>query len=281
MTNHLIALSDGSDFSWRAVRLAAELASQIDLTLEVVEVALLPDDVPLTRRSIEERLIDELGEDRAKTTTTTVLVQGDRIATTIADHITALGDGSIVVMSSAGRGRSAALLGSVAEDLLGQLHGPVLLVGPEVDIDSFHLDGRILVPVDGSATSEYALGLAAAWGIEHGGVPWLVNVVDPDELARMGDGMGGGDVAESSYVARTAQQLRERSHHGTNYDVLHDKHPDHAIARYAASGDVSLIIASTHGRTGLARVAAGSQAMGMVHRSPVPVLLVRPPSVES
>ncbi len=281
MTNHLIAMSDGSDFSWRAVRLAARIATSIDLPLEVVEVALLPADVPLTKRSIEDRLADELGSDLASTTATTVLVQGDRIASTIADYITSIGDGSIAVMSSAGRGRSAALLGSVAEDLLSQLHGPVLLVGPEVDVESFHLDGRILVPVDGSSTSEYALGLAAAWGIEHGSVPWVVNVVDPEELARMGDGMGGGDVSESSYASRTAQLLREQSHHSVNYDVLHDRHPDRAIARYAASGDVSLIVASTHGRTGLARVAAGSQAMGMVHRSPVPVLLVRPPSVDT
>jgi nucleotide-binding universal stress UspA family protein len=182
-------------------------------------------------------------------------------------------------MSSAGRGRSAAILGSVAEDLLVHIHGPVLVIGPEVDVEAFHLDGRILVPVDGSATSEYALGLAAAWGIEHGAVPWIINVVDPEELAKMGNGMGGGDVAESSYSARTAQRLREQSHHEVNYDVLHDRHPDKALARYASSGDVSLIVASTHGRTGLARVAAGSQAMGMVHRSPVPVLLVRPPSV--
>lgn len=281
MTNHLIALSDGSDFSWRAVRLAATIAEHIDLPLEVIEVALLPADLPLTRRSIEERLADELGQERAERATATVLIQGDRIATTIADHIERLGDGSIVVMSSAGRGRSAAILGSVAEDLLVHIHGPVLVVGPEVDVEAFHLGGRILVPVDGSATSEYALGLAAAWGIEHGAVPWIISVVDPEELAKMGNGMGGGDVAETSYAARTAQRLREQSHHEVNYDVLHDRHPDKALARYAASGDVSLIVASTHGRTGLARVAAGSQAMGMVHRSPVPVLLVRPPSVGS
>ena len=279
MTNHLIALSDGSDFSWRAVHLAAAIAEHIELPLEVIEVALLPADLPLTRRSIEERLVNELGHERADNATITVLIQGDRIATTIADHIDRLGDGSIVVMSSAGRGRSAAILGSVAEDLLVHIHGPVLVIGPEVDVEAFHLDGRILVPVDGSATSEYALGLAAAWGIEHGTVPWIINVVDPEELAKMGNGMGGGDVAESSYAARTAQRLREQSHHEVNYDVLHDRHPDKALARYASSGDVSLIVASTHGRTGLARVAAGSQAMGMVHRSPVPVLLVRPPSV--
>ena len=274
MTNHLIALSDGSDFSWRAVRLAARLSTMIDLPLEVVEVALLPGDVGVTERSLRQRVDDEL-PDLADSVTVNVLVQDDRIASTIAAYVEALGDGSLVVMSSVGRGRSAALLGSIAEDLLHHLLGPILVLGPEVDPVRFHLDGRLLVPVDGSATSEYALGLAAAWGIEHGAVPWLVHVVDPSELPP------GGDVDETAYVARTAQRLREQSHHGVEFEVLHGHSAHRAVIDAATAEDVSLIVTSTHGRTGLARVAAGSEAMGMIHGSPVPVLLVRPPTLTS
>jgi nucleotide-binding universal stress UspA family protein len=274
MTNHLIALSDGSDFSWRAVRLAARLSTMIDLPLEVVEVALLPGDVGVTERSLRQRVDDEL-PDLADSVTVNVLVQDDRIASTIAAYVEALGDGSLVVMSSVGRGRSAALLGSIAEDLLHHLLGPILVLGPEVDPGRFHLDGRLLVPVDGSATSEYALGLAAAWGIEHGAVPWLVHVVDPSELP------AGGDVDETAYVARTAQHLREQSHHGVEFEVLHGHSAHRAVIDAATAEDVSLIVTSTHGRTGLARVAAGSEAMGMIHGSPVPVLLVRPPTLPS
>jgi hypothetical protein len=78
MTNHLIALSDGSDFSWRAVRLARGISGQIDLPLEVVEVALLPGDVGVTERSLRQRIHDEF-PDVADTVTVTVLVL--RIAT--------------------------------------------------------------------------------------------------------------------------------------------------------------------------------------------------------
>ena len=59
MSNHLIALSDGSDFSWRAVRLARRMSEWIDLPLEVVEVALLPGDVGVTERSLRQRLREE------------------------------------------------------------------------------------------------------------------------------------------------------------------------------------------------------------------------------
>lgn len=272
MTNHLIALSDGSDFSWRAVRLAHRMSARLDLPLEVVEVALLPGDVGVTERSLRQRLSDEFS-DAADGITVTVLVQAARIASTVAGYIDSLGDGSLVVMSSVGRGRSAALLGSIAEDLLHHLLGPLLVLGPEVDPERFHLDGRILVPVDGSTTSEYALGLAAAWGIEHGAVPWLLHVIDPEEFPT------GGDVDESAYASRTAQRLREQSHHDVEFEVLHGRSPHRVVAEAAAADDVSLVVASTHGRTGLARVAAGSEAMGIIHTSPVPVLLVRPPSL--
>lgn len=272
MTNHLIALSDGSDFSWRAIRLARRMSQWIDVPLEIVEVALLPGDVGVTERSLRQRLREEF-PDVADTVTVTVLVQRDRIASTVAQYLDSLGDGSLVVMSSVGRGRSAALLGSIAEDLLHHLYGPLLVLGPDVDPDRFHLDGRILVPVDGSATSEYALGLAAAWGVEHGVVPWLVHVVDPADMPV------GGDVSETSYVARTAQRLREQSHHAVEFEVLHGTSAHRAIVDLAGDDDVSLIVASTHGRTGLARAAAGSEAMNMIRSSPVPVLLVRPPTL--
>jgi nucleotide-binding universal stress UspA family protein len=40
-----------------------------------------------------------------------------------------------------------------------------------------------------------------------------------------------------------------------------------------------LIAMATHGRTGLGRVALGSVAMQVVHRSPCPVLVVPSPNI--
>jgi nucleotide-binding universal stress UspA family protein len=59
--------------------------------------------------------------------------------------------------------------------------------------------------------------------------------------------------------------------------VLHGDRPDRSISEFASSIDASLIVTSTHGRTGLARIRAGSVAMAIVKRAPCPVVLNRPP----
>jgi len=177
----------------------------------------------------------------------------------------------LIVMSSVGRGRSAALIGSVAEDLLRALHGPILLVGPQVDIESFDPSGRVLIAVDGSELSEQAIGVGLAWAIEHGSTPWLVQSLDQE--------FADADRGESAYLARTADGIYRRTEHRVEYEVLHHRHPAHAIADYASDTSVSLVVATTHGRSGTGRAALGSEAMSIVHRCPRPVLLTRPPVI--
>ena len=206
---HLIVLSDGSDFAWRAVDLAAELASADGLDLEVLEVVLLPGDVEATKDAIRrrfaqhtalrERVDARIGENLR----VTALVQNGRIDETIAAEIDGRDDGSLIVMSSVGRGRSAALIGSVAEDLLRALHGPILLVGPQVDIESFDPSGRVLIAVDGSPLSEQAIGVGLAWAIEHGSTPWLVQSLNRE--------FADADRGESAYLARIADDIYRRT----------------------------------------------------------------------
>ena len=83
----------------------------------------------------------------------------------------------------------------------------------------------------------------------------------------------------SSYAARLARDIRRRSHHDAQYEVLHGNHPGKAIADFAESIGASLIVASTHGRTGLARLTLGSVAMEIVRHAPCPVVLSRPPTL--
>jgi len=274
---HLIVLSDGSDFAWRAVDLAAELASSDGLDLEVLEVVLLPGDVEATTDAIRRRFTQQTARRErvdariGENLRVTALVQNGRIDETIAAEIDGRDDGSLIVMSSVGRGRSAALIGSVAEDLLRALHGPILLVGPQVDIESFDPSGRVLIAVDGSELSEQAIGVGLAWAIEHGSTPWLVQSLDQE--------FADADRGESAYLARTADDIYRRTEHRVEYEVLHHRHPAHAIADYASDTSVSLVVATTHGRSGTGRAALGSEAMSIVHRCPRPVLLTRPPVI--
>jgi len=114
------------------------------------------------------------------------------------------------------------------------------------------------------------LPLAAAWGIELGSEPWIVEVADPDTEV-------SDDVNESAYPARLARKLAKESGHPAQFEVLHGEHVHDEIADFARSIDAAMIVASTRGRTGMSRFVIGSTAAAIVRHAPCPVLLVRPP----
>lgn len=267
MFDKVIVPVDGSDFSWRALGPARVLASQCDASVEVLQVVVLPDDVDHAEALIDEQLERAEGVDPADVTVT-VVVMGDSIASTIAGHVERA-EGAVVAMSSVGRGRTAALIGSIAEELLGELFGPVVIVGPDSKLDMTDFHGELLIPVDGSDTSESALALGGAWSIALGARPWVVTVNEAGETVT-------GDASESSYPSRLAHTLSDQTGREVEFEVLNGK-PERAICDFAASLPASLIIASTHGRTGFSRIAAGSVAMGIVRHAPCPVVLNRPP----
>jgi nucleotide-binding universal stress UspA family protein len=265
MVQHLIVPVDGSDASWRATDVAVGLARRCDADVQVVEVVFDEVEMADSRARLAERVSqhDVAGVD---VTTTTLLAEegvADALALQIESH-----PESMIVMSSHGRGRSAALLGSVTEQLLQLTFGPMLVVGPHV-VDS-PFDGPIVVAVDGSTASETVLPLAASWGIELGVEPWIVEVTSPDITT-------GGDVAESAHTARLARKLASQSGHPVQFDVLHGRDVPEQVADFAESMKASMIVASTHGRTGLARFVIGSTVAAIVRHAPCPVLLLRPP----
>jgi nucleotide-binding universal stress UspA family protein len=272
MYSRVIMPVDGSDFAWRALGPASALAAQCDADLEIFQVVTLPDDVVPARDLLRETLAAKTSLDAPaalKAAQVTVVVMGETVAGTIAGYVESI-PGAITVMSSVGRGRSAAMIGSIAEEMLGALFGPVMVVGPDSRIDQADFRGELLVPVDGSSTSESALGLAAAIGIALSARVWVITVNEEPVP-------GGTDVSESAYAANLAAKLSEQSHHEVSFEVLHGKHPERAIVEQAKAVQASLIVASTHGRTGLARIKAGSVAMSMVRHAPCPVVLNRPP----
>ena len=266
MFNRIIVPTDGSDYSWRAVAVGEAFARQCDAELELLEVVTGAADVKLAEQLTRERLADV---PLSVPTSVHACVMERSVGFTIADHVARV-NGAMTVMSTFGRGRSEAILGSVALDILREMYGPVVAVGPKARTDRADHRGELIVPVDGSEFAESALPLAAAWGIGMGARPWVVEVLDPDQQHVQ-------DVVESSYAARLARDLASQSHHEVQYEVLHHKHPGVAIGQYAEDIGASLIVASTHGRTGLARLVLGSVAMEIVRHAPCPVVVNRPP----
>ena len=102
--------------------------------------------------------------------------------------------------------------------------------------------------------------------------PWLVEVVEPL--------LSGGDVIESAYADRCARQLTADTGRDFEFDVLHDDHPAQAITGFADRTGATLIMLSTHGRTGLSRLRMGSVAADVVRHATCPVVLYRPPHLD-
>ncbi len=266
---HFIVPVDGSTESWRVVDVALELARQCTGRVEIVEVVFDPEEREQAERRLAAGVRERVAAD-VDVTTTVELSAGDvaeTVCTMVANRPLAT-----VVMASRGQGRSAALLGSVAEDLLRHVDGPVVIVGPQAGVSDF--SGPIVLTVDGSDTSEAAIPIAAAWSLQLGVSARVVQVVRPgDEQASSDD--------ESAYLSTLAGRFTTLSGRSAEAELLSDPDVESAVAEFAASIGASLIVTSTHGRSGTSRFVLGSIASGFVRRAPCPVLAIRPKHLDA
>ncbi len=270
MFQQIIVPVDGSERSWVAVRAGAVIAEACAADLQLVTVVAEGWQGEDARDEFS-RVLDA-GPPLATPASIVALVAGEsyyaNVGSVIAAHAESI-NGAMVVMSSTGRGRSAAVLGSVADDVLRAMFGPIIVLGPRAaELDSF--TGDLVVPVDGSDFAETILPIAAAWGIALGARPWVVEVITEQAPAP-------ADVFESSHASRLAARLREQSHHDVEFEVLHNPHPGTEIADFADRVGARLVMMSTHGRTGMQRLTAGSTASAVVRAATCPVVLHRPP----
>jgi len=270
MFQHILVPVDGSDRAWAAARFGAVVADACAADLEIVHVV-ADESHAGEMRSELGRSLEEHGLSAANAAIVPIVAppESDGSAgAAIAAYAEAV-DGSMVVMSSTGRGRSAAVLGSVADDVLRSMFGPIIVVGPHVqEIESF--SGDLIVPVDGSDFSEKILPIAGAWGVALGARPWIVEVITEQVPT-------SSDMLESSYPHRLANALYAQTHHEVEFEVLHGDSAAASIASYAGRVDARLIMMTTHGRTGMKRFTTGSTASSVVHTATVPVVLYRPP----
>lgn len=202
-----------------------------------------------------------------------------------------LRDVSLILLGTHGRsGLGRWIYGSVAEAVLSQSPVPVLLVRGWERGDSAPASGAIstiLVPLDGSATAEAALPLAAELGRILQAKLHLVRIVPPVTTVASG-GVLGIDVASTAlvedldenaakeYLSNLVSSLSEQGL--TLTAAVKFGQPASRIVAEASEQQADLIIMATHGRTGLARTLVGSVALRVLHLGQLPVLLVRPPA---
>lgn len=178
----------------------------------------------------------------------------------------------LVVMTTHGRtGMARIALGSIADRVVRGGSAPVLLVRPfaAASLNSSSLESA-LVPLDGSAVSETALDVVeqlAGTLLRH---VTLLRVVNAAEAASARvDAQQYLDTQRLKLVARLDRRPCEVTAAVATGDATHS-------ILVQASHHHDVIIMATRGETGVRRWALGSVADGVMHDTPVPLLLAHP-----
>ena len=143
---------------------------------------------------------------------------------------------------------------------------------------------KILVPVDGSATSDLGLQEATKLAQLTGASLRLLHVVDVLSLAIAGEAttvVTGDLLAAVRESGRTVLRRAEASVQAVHLavdTVLHENTSGRVaeiVADEATSWGADLVVLGTHGRRGVGRLILGSDAEQVLRLAPVPVLMVR------
>ena len=287
----LVAL-DGSELAERALPFAAKLAEKLGTHLVLATiwegndsdlVATFPSMSVEIARAAEDHFQKYLAEasSRAGRGDTQIIVRPGKAPEEILAIATETGARCIAIATHGRSGIGRWVYGSTASSLLRSSEVPVLAIGPKVlqqpagEISY----KKIMVPLDGSKTSEQVLGQAGSLAKALGATTALVRSIQwaaqaypytlPDtyvpqldkeleegakDYLRARKESIGGDTAVEAFVVR-----------GPTADSLLD---------FAEQQHVDLVVMATHARSGLARAALGSVADRML-QGPAPVLLVR------
>ena len=142
---------------------------------------------------------------------------------------------------------------------------------------------KILVPIDGSPTSNRGLVEAMALARNQGATLRLVHVLDElilgpgaEAVVYLGNTVdllreAGEQIVAKAEAAAQASGLESES---VILETTGGRAADAIVAEAKAWG-ADLIVLGTHGRRGARRLVMGSDAEEIVRTTPVPVLLVR------
>ena len=285
---------DGSHFSELALPLAVRLAKKSDARLHIVRVHV--PSLPTAETVVSDNY-DELVRDwerdalsvalaraaDAGVRATSELLEGPIVAG-LQRYIEAAGI-DLVVMTTHGRsGIKRAVMGSVAEQCVRKTEIPILMIHPRSEQDSVAVDvatmKRILVPLDGSEESEavlpHVVGLARLAGAELvlarvASAPFDIAVtIGPealrDYLERMRE--------EADQYLATLQETMPDDVKVSRASLIADRAPE-GIMLAAQEHHADMIAMATHGRSGWARIAVGSVAETVLHKSTTPVMLIK------
>ncbi len=251
----------------RAAELGADLARTTDGALSLVSVIAAAEELDI-RRSYLDQVASSLADRSGGPIRTEVRIWPS-IGRSLASRVT--DDTTVVMATAATMAPHQGHIGSIGESIVRASHRPTVLVGPNAMASLVTGPRRVVVPVDGSELSERALLPAVEVARWLAAPVWIVTVLTPD-MEGAAAGMGIDPAAETGYVRRLAAELPEDI--DAEFEVLHRRDIAEAILEFA--GEDGVCVMSSHGRSGVARLALGSVTAQVVRHARWPAVVIPP-----
>ncbi|MBP9147786.1 MAG: universal stress protein [Rhodoferax sp.] len=141
---------------------------------------------------------------------------------------------------------------------------------------------HILVPVDGSGTSEVAVGKAIELARAFGSTVTVIYVIDPYPFTGVGTDFAYGQAeylsaatAEANASVHAAKEAFANAGVAVDTSVIEAHTAWRGIVEAGASLEADLIVMGSHGRSGLEKLVLGSVAQAVLSHTKLPVLVVR------
>lgn len=141
---------------------------------------------------------------------------------------------------------------------------------------------QVLVPIDGSTTSERALDEAIIFARQQNACVEIVHVLediwyfDSENYLNYAELMHAMKCSGEKILEQAQSKLRQAGVVvKTKLLEAHGERIANVIMAEAKNNKVDLIVIGTHGRSGFSHMLLGSVAEGIVRTSHIPVLLIR------
>lgn len=286
--NTILVARDFSSISDQALHAAADLAERTGATLHVLFAEVLhesalgirddgpdPDTEARLRTDAEGNAVEE-----GRTVDVQTAIRRDVAAAPAILSYASDIDADVIVMGTHGRrGVRRMLLGSVAEEVVRRADRSVLTVRGTEDARVPTDVSRILVPVDFSDFSRDGLRVGRHWANLYGAALDVVHVIEETlPPAYYVGGVRSIDDVEPDVETKARAALREFANTTEGPEVDLDVHVrrGRAVEEIASLAEqVDLVIAPTHGQTGLERFFLGSVTEKVIRHVTCPVLTVK------
>lgn len=284
MFRRILVPLDGTKRAEEAIPFARELATSHEAQIFLLHVeppmASVIDEIAIDNRL--EVLADELRAAGVKAHIVTEFGKAAPAIATAAD----LDKIDVIVLAPEPRGLLEGLRHpSVTASVLARTAAPVLIAPPARTAEPPQLlqfgGAQVIVTLDGSELAEKALPTALRLARHYDRPLLLLRIVPPVRIIAAGpetyplvrDNYESEVREATDYLAALRGRL-ERTENVQVQTMFHQGVPAEVILGLAETKPGSILVMSTHGRTGLARLVLGSVTLAVARKSRIPLMIV-------